>query len=276
MLDWLKRTFGGSRNQGEKAGPAAVPSTASAARIPYECWVWIDLPWEHKVRFLGFVYFDPQVGLSAKGGPENDPQQVDSPSVTVRLPIPMPMVRLSPEEISARSLPERPQWLVHYGPQPDPDAPWQREPSFAGRFHEGYPDDVQVVVHDGEPRRTKRGPELCWVRITAQEPGGAYVGTLLNEPSHLETVKMGDSLRFVIDPKMEHPLHVTAEYLRERTEWVISACDKCGATECFDPPSVMARLRFPDAPAGSTPVAFTAFCPRCGGMHMLKRRDAKN
>jgi hypothetical protein len=66
-------------------------------------------------------------------------------------------------------------------------------------------------------------------------------------------------------------LHVTDEYLRERIEWTITPCDKCGASECFDPPSVMAAIRFPTAPVGTRFEGFTSFCPHCGGIQALAR-----
>jgi hypothetical protein len=44
--------------------------------------------------------------------------------------------------------------------------PWRGDPDLVGRFHPEYPDNLQVVVHDGEPRRTGRGTEACWVRVT--------------------------------------------------------------------------------------------------------------
>src|SRR5262245_29603588 len=45
--------------------------------------------------------------------------------------------------------------------------PWRNDPDLAGRFHPRHPDHLQVIVHDGEPRRTKRGPEGCWVNVEA-------------------------------------------------------------------------------------------------------------
>jgi hypothetical protein len=44
-------------------------------------------------------------------------------------------------------------------------SPWRADPNLAGQFHAEYPDDLQVLVHDGELRRTKIVPEACWVRV---------------------------------------------------------------------------------------------------------------
>lgn len=170
--------------------------------------------------------------------------------------------------------------------------PWHQDPALVGRFHPQAPNDLQVVVHDGEPRRTQRGPEACWVRVDRvygtlpsplAPPDGTppilpaqvnwqqrtiYGGTLLNQPTHLQTLKLDDPLGFVFTPGLPHPLYVSPAYAQERGEWAITPCNKCGADQALDPPSVMAKTRFPQAPAGSMPVAFTAQCG-CGGMMSL-------
>ena len=50
------------------------------------------------------------------------------------------------------------------------NAPWRTDPLLAGRFHQNYPDDLQVVVHDGGPRLSVIGPELMWVRLHEVAP----------------------------------------------------------------------------------------------------------
>jgi hypothetical protein len=169
---------------------------------------------------------------------------------------------------------------------------WRSDPDLAGKLHPQHPDDIQVLVHDGEPRRTQRAPEGCWVRITGTDgvlssplaPPGAtapptsqsvrrlertiYVGQLLNQPHQLTTLAQGSAVRFVHAPGMPAPLLVTRAYETERPRWAFTPCDRCGADQALDPPSIMARTRFPNAPPGSVPVAFSAFCP-CGGTMML-------
>lgn len=155
---------------------------------------------------------------------------------------------------------------------------------------------MQVLVHDGEPRRTGRQPELCWVRVVGAEPGGSrglihnpegglseaelearycgrhvFLGRLLNAPHQLESVKQGDEIRFLTCTGAEQPLMVTRAYLEERESWWVMPCEKCGLAECLDPPSVMGRLRFPDSPPDAEVMSFTAFCPVCGGMQLLSR-----
>ena len=171
--------------------------------------------------------------------------------------------------------------------------PWKQDLALAGRFHPEHPDDLKIVVHDGEPRRTQLTPEACWVRVdrvfgslvspvappSANPPVPAdqiawwqrpiYGGVLLNTPAHLKTVRAGDVLAFVTAPGIPHPLYVTSAYATERAEWAFTPCDRCGADQALDPPTIMARTRFPEAPARSMPVAFRAQCT-CGGMIMLQ------
>lgn len=171
-------------------------------------------------------------------------------------------------------------------------SPWRTDATIAGGFRADLPDDLQVVVHDGEPRRTQKGPEGCWVRATGvhatlkfpvmrkdtKMPLHAsaaqwiertvYRGTLLNQPHHLTETRKDGEVLFLHAPGLPHPLQVRAAYLAERARWAFAPCDKCGADQALDPPTVMAKTRFPDAPGGAVPIAFSAFCV-CGGTMML-------
>jgi hypothetical protein len=236
--------------------------------IPFGRWVAIEGLGAEPI--IGFVYMDAQAGPSAKGGFASDRELAQRPSHTVRLSPNISVRELSAAELAARALPAKPDWLAIYGPQPDPGAPWHRDPKLSGKLHPQFPDDLQVAVHDGEPRRTRRPPELCWVRITAAIGEHAYRGQLLNQPHHLESVKQGDAIAFIA--AVPHPLHVTDAYLAERPDWMITPCDKGGMDECLDPPSVLVRTRFPDAPADTQMMAFTSFCAACGGIQQLQRR----
>ncbi|HEY4058185.1 MAG TPA: hypothetical protein VGM39_16345 [Kofleriaceae bacterium] len=170
-------------------------------------------------------------------------------------------------------------------------ATWHSDPALTFPYAE-FPDDLQVMVHDGEPRRTQKQPEACFVRITGiagtlripSAPQGTpppltadkltfterpiYTATVLNKPHHLTTVRAMESIYFVTSPGVPHPVHVTAQYLRERPQWSLTPCNKCGADQALDPMSVMAATRFPNAPGGAVPIMFSAFCP-CGGTQML-------
>lgn len=236
---------------------------------------------------IAFVYLDQRAGPSAKGGLAGEMNLATMPSRTIRLSADTKLTELSDAETVARKLPATPEWLAHYGKQPDPESPWHKDPLLAGKFHAAHPDDIQALVHDGDPRRTRRGPELCWVRIVkidraptrrvsaSFEPSRhVYVGELLNQPHTLQSVKRGDRIKLISVHGLPHPLHVTDDYLREREDWLITPCDKCGMSECIDPPSTMARVRFPDAPPDVEIQKFTSFCPHCGGIQALARIDA--
>src|SRR5688572_26430239 len=125
-------------------------------------------------------------------------------------------------------------------------APWRDDPDLAGSFHPEFPDDLQVVVHDGEPRRTKRAPEVCWVRVGSVHatlrfpvaPADAelpirgetarwierrvYRGALLNQPHHLVETSKGGEVLVVGSPGLPHPLQIRAAYLAERTQWALT------------------------------------------------------
>ncbi|WP_163995896.1 hypothetical protein [Pyxidicoccus caerfyrddinensis] len=306
MFDWLRKKLRGTpapRTPEPLATPetaAPVPKARPAGPIPWGCWVWMQLPWEFQERFLGYVYVDPDAGLSAKGDRESVAELAERPGVTVRLPMGFPLRALTAEEVAARGLPATPAWLVHFGPQPAPASPWRQDPHLQGRFHESHPNDLEVLVHDGEPRRTGRRPELCWVRVLRAERGPSrrvlyrpgqtqlsqeefqrrysgdtwvYVARLLNAPHGLQDIHQGEELRFLSGAGLYHPLHVTPQYLQEREGWHIAPCDKCGWSEAFDPPSVMARFRFPDMPPDAELEGFTSFCPMCDGVQLLSRVD---
>jgi len=179
------------------------------------------------------------------------------------------------------------EWRLERVP-PSP-TPWRIDPEFAGRFHPQYPDDLQVIVHDGESRRTKRQPEACWVRAhavpyalryaigspDAESSHGLryqvrriYQGTLLNPPQQLELTRVGEDLLFMHVPGLPHPLQVRPDYLKERLGWSFIPCESCGIDQGLDPPSVMARTRFPDQAPDVLMEAFTSFCP-CGGRFVV-------
>ncbi len=74
---------------------------------------------------------------------------------------------------------------------------WRNHLKLRGRLHAEYPDDVQVIVHDGGPRMTDRRPEAVWVRIVAVE-GDVFTGVALNEPRQLTSVRQGDRVQFIV------------------------------------------------------------------------------
>lgn len=149
---------------------------------------------------------------------------------------------------------------------------WRRAPELQGRMpHPDFPDDLQVVVHDGGPRTTKRAPELMWARITGVR-GGVFVARLLNKPHQLDSVRSGDEILFVVPAGWKYPLRVTEQYVAERGDWIITPCGKCGLSELFDPPSALMRVVFPDTPPDAIMDMFTARCGGCGGAQVVQAR----
>src|SRR5436309_3534925 len=95
---------------------------------------------------------------------------------------------------------------------------WRQHPKLQGRFHPDFPDDLQVIAHDGHPAISGRGAELVWVRVTAAE-GDVFKGQVLNKPFQLLNVAEGVAILFIVPEAGEHPLHVTTEYLAQRDSW---------------------------------------------------------
>ena len=152
--------------------------------------------------------------------------------------------------------------------------PWRDDPRLKTHFHPDFPDDIQVIVHDGGLRTTDKPPEVVWVRVT----GGCspwYFGTVLNQPTYLLSVHQDSTIHFVAPEGGEYPLMVTEQYIRERPNWEIEPCLKCGLTELFDEPSELIKITFPDLhiPDGQpVMVTFSTFCGFCGGKLAVSSR----
>ncbi len=150
---------------------------------------------------------------------------------------------------------------------------WRTHPKLQGRFHADYPDDVQVIVHDGGPRFTDRQPELKWVRVTRCS-ASVFRGLVLNQPQQLLSISAGTEISFVVPDRCEHPLRVSDKYLAERGNWVVNPCEKCGLSELFDAPSELMKIAFPSLPRDGIIEAFTALCGLCGGVQLVQQKDA--
>jgi hypothetical protein len=149
---------------------------------------------------------------------------------------------------------------------------WREHPKLVTRFHPDYPDDLQVIVHDGGPRLTDRHPELVWVRVTKCD-GDVFTGRILNQPHQLTSVSEGSEIMFIVPDSGNHPLQVREKYIQERPEWIIHPCDKCGLSELFDAPSDLIRVVFPNTPTESVMSMFTTFCGACGGVQLVQHKS---
>jgi hypothetical protein len=150
--------------------------------------------------------------------------------------------------------------------------PWREHSKLRGRFHPQYPDDLEVLVHDGGPRIAATAPELMWVRVVGMSDD-AFLGTLLNAPKQLTSVAIGAEILFVVPKRFEYPLRVTAQYLAERTKWDVHACSGCGLDELFDAPSSLIAKVFPNTPGELE--MFSALCGARGGAQVVKKIAAQ-
>lgn len=107
--------------------------------------------------------------------------------------------------------------------------------------------DLQVIIHEGGPRVTQKYPEAVWVSITACE-NNVFQGRVLNVPSQLDSIKQNDIISFLANTGGQYAVMTTAKYLRERPQWKIHPCSKCGFSELFDAPSDLVRATFPSLP----------------------------
>lgn len=239
--------------------------------------VWIQVEAGDGSSLAGFTYVDAQAGFSAQGPPLEWSALDPSVHVIVRLSVPDVRWRLlTAEEIARFGLETPPVWVAVYGPQPEPGTlwgAWRSHPKLKGRLLADHPDDLQVIVHDGGPRITTLAPEAVWVSVTGAD-GDVFRARVLNQPFHLQSVGEGSEIRFIAPDPAAQPVMVTEKYLRERDDWRIHPCIKCGFAELFDAPSDLIRATFPDLPADSSVEAFTARCPLCGGAQAVAPGDS--
>jgi hypothetical protein len=142
------------------------------------------------------------------------------------------------------------------------------------RFYPEYPDDIQVIIHDGGPRITHNRPEVIWVRVIGHK-NDVFIGKVLNQPLNLTGTHQGDTISFIKPETSEFPIFTTAKYLHERSKWIIHPCDKCGFDELFDAPSDLIRVIFPNIRLGffRRMSWFGTFCPLCGGAQIVEGRN---
>jgi hypothetical protein len=234
--------------------------------VPAGTWIRIDLA--KGMEVLGFTYLDAQEGFSAQGPTIEDGVFDADVRTIVRSPSLFPWRRLDTSEIKFFGLEISPSWIDRYGPQPIAGTPWgtwRKHPRLKDLLLPDYPDDLQVLVHDGGPRIARNPPEAIWVRVVGDE-AGLFRGRILNQPHKLQTIKYGEEIRFMVAEGADFPIMVTAKYLAERKSWEIHPCEGCGFSELFDAPSDLLQVIFPDAPKDSEVEMFTSFCPLCGGV----------
>ena len=142
-------------------------------------------------------------------------------------------------------------------------SPWHEHPKLRGRFHPEFPDDLEVIIHDGGSHTSDHRPELMWVRITECRDG-VFSGIVLNRPTQLKSVGQGSEIQFIVPEGGPYPLQVNRKYVQERPAWrLLMPCRKCGLSELFDPPSQLLASSFRSVTADQLSHGFT-FTTRCG------------
>jgi hypothetical protein len=250
---------------------AGTLSKSPGGLMPVGAWVWIELP-KQQLSIAGLTYFDPKVGLTAMGWKVVGVTIDRESHFFVRMPLPGGATwhRLDDSQAAALGLDAALPSIIsqNYGPQPPAGSlwgAWRELPGLKGRFLPDHPDHIQVIVHDGGPRITRNKPEAVWVCMAGME-AEVCRGRVLNQPHQLQSVRQGDTVRFLAPQGARLPFMVTEKYLRERSAWKIHPCASCGLPELFDAPSDLCRAVFPDVQAGARIEHFTAFCPLCGGV----------
>ncbi len=148
---------------------------------------------------------------------------------------------------------------------------WNSNPELAGRTVKDYPNDIQVIVHEGHPRITGVTPEYIWVTITEYN-NGVYSGKLLNKPSNLKTHQLNQIINFVVPANPKLPaLEVSPEYLKEIKNWNVHKCEKCGNDQLLESPLVFIEKKFPNQPKDAIMESFTYFCFVCGGVMVIEK-----
>jgi len=160
------------------------------------------------------------------------------------------------QQISEPSLLEK---YVQFSQAP---ADWQNHVGLAPFLHEDFKNDVQVIIHEGSYKNSKKYPELLWVRLLATYEN-YFIGELLDMPQYLNTIQKGDELLFSTHPNAQYPFLVSETYMLEREQWHISPCNACGFNELFDMPADLMAQQTKNS-------SFTTHCAFCGGLQSVQ------
>jgi hypothetical protein len=157
-------------------------------------------------------------------------------------------------------------------------APWHNDPLLVGKFHATYPNDVQVIMHDGGPRLSTIAPELMWVRLhglasQSRASFRVYRGTLLGDAQRLPNLKAGALVLVLTASGSPHPIRTTDAYIEDRARYDIRPCCGCGFSELFDPPMALGRRLHPEIPEGAKMANYATRCALCGGLQEVVAKE---
>ena len=173
--------------------------------------MWIQIELRGLPSVIAFTYVDREAGFSAMGWELREGGFDKSTRTIVRQPGSSPWRRLNSEEIRAYDLDPAFPVAEAYGPQPEAGSLWgiwRHHPKLKGRLLPDYPDDLQVLVHDGGRRNALSAPEAIWVRISGLE-GDLFRGVILNQPHKLQSSRYASEIQFLVAEGADLPIMVT-------------------------------------------------------------------
>lgn len=145
----------------------------SAPLLPLGVWVRLG-------DVVAFTYVDTWYGASAQWRPADGPIEIRR---LQHEPAGLEVLRTA--DRLHLGLPEQPDWLANYGPQPPAHTrwgAWRTDPRFEGRLHPEFPDDLRVMIGqlEGESYRY----EVVWVGVRSCDEH-VCTAALLNQPNWL-------------------------------------------------------------------------------------------
>ncbi len=149
---------------------------------------------------------------------------------------------------------------------------WLHHPRLRHHFHSRRPSELRVLLHDGGRSLTGRPPELAWVRVTGRH-GQVFEGRVLDAPERVRGTRAGDAILFLAPHRAPHPIQTDRAYLRERRQWLIEPCVRCGLNELFDAPSRL--LERSAQREENRRVGFSTPCPLCPGRMRVRPRRSR-
>jgi hypothetical protein len=177
---------------------------------------------------------------------------------------------LSQKEIASFNLPAEPDWLKLYGPQGNVGRPWRDDPSLVGKFHSGYPNDIEALFFFPEHNRI----EKIWVKLVdIDDKVGGYIGKLLNTPNTPSSLTKGSRVTIRVSPGEETPIYISKTIRKNLKGWR-GACQACGFDLVMIPVADFVRKTFGGFPSNSEWEMFTMRCALCNetmGVQKIRR-----
>ena len=242
--------------------------------------VWGRVSAPDGTTFIVFTHEDAEAGLSAIGYPVSDQlTKVEARKITDQ---PITIFRfsdgyktfnfspLSQEEIAFFNLPAEPEWLKFYGPQGNPGRAWRDDPALVGKFHPGYPDDIEALFFFPEHGNI----EKMWVGLVdIDEEVGGYIGKLLNTPNTPSSLTEGSRVTIRTSPGEESPIYISETTRKNLQEWQ-GTCQACGFDLIMVSVADFVRKTFPSIPANGELEMFTMRCALCHETMGVQKRKS--